>query len=343
MSIPSVLTIILNYKTPEMTLRAAAAAMREMRGLAGKIVIVDNNSRDGSFELILSKISHSNWPVDRIEVVQSDQNGGFGAGNNFGIQHEIATRVYDYVYILNSDAFPNRGSIYALLEHLQINTRSGIAGSYIHGPEGDPHLTAFRFPSIWGELEGAARVGIISKMLKQYIVPLPIPNKTINVNWVAGASMMIRMEMLEKIDLFDENFFLYFEETDLCLRAAQAGWTTDYVRNSEVTHIGSVSTGMKSWARVPSYWFDSRLHYFQKNHGSLYAGAATLAHISGYMIWRLKCLIKKQPQHNPSQFLRDLVSHYVYSFFRPLPFSQNSIPKFAPPANSMRSKNKHGS
>ena len=328
MTAPSLLTVIVNYKTPDMTLQSAEAALREMQGIAGQIVIVDNDSGDGSFETIRAEIIRRGWPEDRIEVIQSGHNGGFGAGNNAGIRHGFARRAYDYVYILNSDAFPDPGSIRILLDHLQASPQTGLAGSYIHGPDGDPHLTAFRFPSIWGELEGAARVGAVSRMLEKHIVPLPIPAVTTRVDWLAGASMIIRREVLEAIGLFDEAFFLYFEETDLCLRAARAGWATDYVRASEVTHIGSVSTGMKIWTRMPRYWFDSRLYYFRRNHGGLYAGAATLAHVAGALIWRLRRLIGGKSRRDPDWFLWDLVSHSCKTSLKTNARERSRIPKF---------------
>ncbi|MEP2530306.1 glycosyltransferase family 2 protein [Shimia sp.] len=325
---PRLLTIILNFRTADMTLQSAQAALREMQGIDGGIVIVDNDSGDGSFEAIQSELMRPEWPADRIEVVASGHNGGFGAGNNFGVRHGMAQQDYDYVYILNSDAFPDPGSIRALMQHLQANPKTGLAGSYIHGPDGDPHLTAFRFPSLWGELEGAARVGVVSKMLEKHIVPLPIPAETTPVDWLAGASMMIRREVLEQIGLFDETFFLYFEETDLCLRAARAGWATDYVRTSEVTHIGSVSTGMKTWTRMPRYWFDSRLYFFRQNHGGLYAGTATLAHLAGGLIWRLRRLIGGKPRRDPDWFLWDLVKHYCKFSLKPTKRERTSIPDF---------------
>jgi GT2 family glycosyltransferase len=121
----------------------------------------------------------------------------------------------------------------------------------------------------------------------------------------------MRRTMLDKIGLFDETFFLYFEETDLCRRAYLAGYRTVYVRESEVTHIGSVSTGMKAWTRTPDYWFASRRHYFVKNHGRLYAAGATLAHVGGALIWRLRCALSGRRSGSPDRFLLDLVRHSV--------------------------------
>ena len=311
---PTVLTIILNYKTPDMTLQSFAAALREMDGIAGAITIVDNDSQDGSYEALLKAVRVLDMKPGRVQVIQSGHNGGFGAGNNVGIRARLPNGdTPDYVYILNSDAFPGKNAIKLLLMQLQNNPNVGFAGSYIHGPEGAPHITAFRFPSIQGELEGAARLGLISRVLKNYTVPLPLPKQTCVVDWLAGASVMMRQSVLNEIGLFDEIFFLYFEETDLCKRAYNAGWSTVYVRESEVCHIGSVSTGMKTWGRMPNYWFNSRLHYFVKNHGRSYTAIATLAHLLGAVTYRVRCLVQNKPKIDPPGFLRDLTLHSLRS------------------------------
>lgn len=319
MSEPCVHAILLNWRTPEMTLRAAETCRAAMDGIAGGLTIVDNDSGDGSEEMLRSKTT--GW--DRVQVLQSGHNGGFGAGNNFGIRAGLPNGARpDYVYLLNSDAFPEPEAIAALLAHLEAHPKTGIAGSTIRGDDDAPHITAFRFPSIASEFEGAIRFGPVSRLLRRHIVPLPMPETTRRVDWLAGASMMIRQEVLDEIGLFDEQFFLYFEETDLCHRAADAGWSTDYVVESRVVHIGSVSTGMKKWARVPRYWLESRWHYFAKRGGRFMALGATLAHVTAGVIWRLRRIIERKPAADPPHFLRDLIHHDARAAFSALPESK---------------------
>jgi GT2 family glycosyltransferase len=198
----------------------------------------------------------------------------------------------------------------------------------VRGTDGAPHRTAFRFPSIAGEFEASVRTGIFTRLLKPWVVTMELPQAEVQVDWTAGASLMIRREAIEAAGGFDEAFFLYFEETDLCRRAARAGWRTHYVPASEVAHIGSASTGMKGWQRTPQYWFDSRLHYFVKNHGRAYAAAATLARISGSLIYGLRRLIQNKPQADPPYFLRDLCLHSLRAVFAPrrLPPSDTRLP-----------------
>jgi GT2 family glycosyltransferase len=315
MSEPTVLTVVLNYRTPEMTIEAVAAGLREMESLDGEIVVVDNDSRDGSFEKMAAAIAAAGWDAgNRVRVVASTQNGGYGAGNNVGIRAGLSDgRQPDYVYILNSDAFPDTGAIRQLVDCLERHPAVGFAGSYIHGPEGEPHTTAFRFPTVWSDFEDAVRIGLISRLLARRRITLPLPITRTPVDWLAGASVMMRRTMLDAMGLFDEAFFLYFVETDLCRRGGTAGWLTVYVPESKVTHLGSVSTGMKTWSRTPSYWFDSRLRYFVKHHGVVYAAVATAALAAGGAIWRVRRAIQGLPPRDPPHFLRDLLVHAVRS------------------------------
>jgi N-acetylglucosaminyl-diphospho-decaprenol L-rhamnosyltransferase len=303
---PTVLTVLLNWRTAEMTLKAAEAADRAMETIAGGIVVVDNDSGDGSFERMSAALQGN----PRIRVVQSGRNGGFGAGNNVGIRLGLPGGVRpDYVYILNSDAFPAPDAIRVLLDYLEAHPKVGIAGSYIHGPDGEAHQTCFRFPSVASELEVAARTGPITRLFAHRTVAMAVPETTGPVEWLAGASMMLREAVVREVGIFDETFFLYFEETDLCRRAALAGWPTHFVRESRVEHIGSVSTGMKTWKRVPGYWFDSRWHYFSKVGGTGHAVVATLAHVAGGLILRARRLVRPSIPPGPPHFLRDLAGH----------------------------------
>lgn len=315
---PTVLVVVLNYRTPELTLKATRAALRAMDGIRGEIVVVDNESGDDSYAVISQAIVTEGW--DRVSLKSAGRNGGFGAGNNVAMQAGLSDGTKpDFVYILNSDAWPDPGAIRALVDVMQADRKVGIAGSAIRGVDDEPHTTAFRFPSIAGEFEGAVRTGLVTRLLKNRVVPMAIPQVQTRVDWVAGASILFRQTMLDQIGLFDETFFLYFEETDLCLRAARAGWHAVYVPQSEVVHIGSVSTGMKAWRRTPSYWFESRQYYFTKNHGALYAFGATVARVAGAALWRLRVALSSKPLGDPPHFLRDLITHGATSLLRARP------------------------
>ncbi len=306
------LTVILNYRTGEMTLDAARAALVASAPVDGgtRVEIVDNDSRDGSFARMRDTVERESW--ERVDVVESGRNGGFGAGNNHAMRRALAgDDPPDFIYLLNSDAFPAPDAITELLTYLEAHPEVGIAGSYIHGVDGQPHLTAFRFPSLGSEVVGSLRVGLVERLLPERELPIqPMPPESQPVDWLAGASMMIRREVLESIGLFDETFFLYFEETDLCRRAALAGWPTHYVVESRVAHVGHASTGLKDLSEpMPRYWFDSRLHYFRKNHGRGYTWAANSLGALGHSIHRVKVKLQGREIGDPAHFLRDYLRY----------------------------------
>ena len=172
------LVIIVNYKTPRMTLEALEALVRELGAIPGsRGLVVDNDSADGSYEEILHAVESRGWS-NLIEVVRSDRNGGFGYGCNVGIRRALtAGEPPEYIYLLNSDAFPDPGSVRVLVDFLDANKAAGIAGSYIHGPEGTPHETAFRFPTWQSELESTLGIGVVSRMLRKWLVAMPIPTQ----------------------------------------------------------------------------------------------------------------------------------------------------------------------
>lgn len=309
--------ILLNWRTPDMTVQALDALVLELqkRNDAWRVLIVDNDSGDGSEEALREAVAErrrGSAVFQNVDVVQSGFNGGFGAGNNFGIRHLLeSSHPPEYIYILNSDAFVEERCVDALVEYLDRHQDVGIVGSYVHGVDGEPHVTAFRFPSIQSEIEGSLRLGVVTRLLREYEVPIGIPESTSEVDWLAGASMMVRRRVLEQVGLFDESFFLYFEETDLCRRARRVGYRIVYVKESSVAHIGSASTGMKTWSKVPDYWFDSRRHYFLKNHGRAYLAAATAARLAGSALWQVRRRVQGKPDEDPPGFLGGLWGHSV--------------------------------
>ncbi len=311
-------TVILNWRTAELTLRAIEGVIDEVRRLpASRICVVDNDSQDGSFETFAAAVAARGWG-DAVEVLQSGHNGGFGFGNNVALRRGLASAdPPDYFYLLNSDARSDPGTAETLMRHLDAHPHTGLAGSFIRDFSGSGQASCFRFPSVLGELERTARLGVVSSLLRDRAMVMPIPEVTRSVDWVAGASMMIRRATLERIGLFDEAFFLYFEETDLCLRAKRAGFDVDYVREASVAHVGGASTGVHSHGvgrdRMPRYVFDSRRHYFLKNFGRATLWAANVAMFVGGASFRVRRRVQgKEDPERPREWLDGVVHNWLH-------------------------------
>lgn len=315
--------IILNWRSAGMTLQSAEATLASMDGIDGWITLIDNDSGDGSFETMRDAAEARGWTAGgRLRVLQSGRNGGFGAGNNAAMRVQLPG-LPDHVLILNSDSFPRPAMIGRMRDYMDNHPAVGLLGCCVVGTDGAHHDTHFRFPSVASEFEEAARTGPISRLLAGSIVAMKRPDTAGPVDWVAGAALMIRRTVLDGIGGFDESFFLYFEETDLCLRAARAGWPTHYLPDATVVHVGSASTGMTGWTLPPDYWFASREHYYRVNHGRSYALAATGAHILGLFVRRLRGWMGRPDPGFPTGKAAALLRHALK------PGKPRQIPRFS--------------
>jgi N-acetylglucosaminyl-diphospho-decaprenol L-rhamnosyltransferase len=307
------LAIVPNYRTAEMTAEMVGRLLPELAHVgAHRVFIVDNDSGDGSVERLRAEVTAKQWG-DRVEVIAAPQNRGYGYAVNHGVeQSRKLPAPPEYIYVLNSDAYPDPGSLQAMVRVLDTHADVGIAGSRIHGPAGDTQATAFRFPSVSSEFEAMATFGPISRLLSRFVVSPPEPPASCEVDWIPGTSMLIRRRAFEQIEGFDEGFFLYYEETDICRRARAAGWKTFYVANAGITHIGSVSTGIGDQARrMPGYWFASRHRYFIKSHGRSYATLCDAAWVVGFAVGKAKRLARRSPETQRPHMLTDFIRNSV--------------------------------
>ncbi len=303
--------IILNYRTPELAVACLQSLVAETERFPEfHVVVVDNDSQDGSAATIGAAIAEQGW--DWATLIPLTQNGGYASGNNAAIRPALALeQPPEYFHILNPDTVVQPGAVQTLVEFMAQHPEVGIAGSRLQDPDGTPQCSAFRFPNLLGEIEGGLRLGTISKLLADWRVVQPIPEANAQTDWVAGASMIVRRQVFETAGLMDDDYFLYYEEVDFCLAAARAGWSCWYVPASCVVHYVGKSTGISETRqvskRIPTYWFDSRRRYFVKNHGRLYAALSEVALASSYAVWRMRRLVQRKPDSDPPYFLVDLL------------------------------------
>jgi len=313
----TLLVVVLNYKTAALTIDCLRSLADEIDAIPGsRVVVTDNASGDGSVEKIASAISENHWH-DWVELMPLEQNGGFAFGNNAAIRPVLASAVScPYVLLLNPDTVVRPGALKSLLTFMNEHPEAGIAGSRLEDLDGSPQHSAFRFPSVISELDFGLRLGFVSKLLSRWSGVPPIADDPHETNWVAGASMIVRREVFEAIGLLDENYFMYFEEVDFCLRAHRAGWPCWYVPQSHVVHFVGQSSGVtdskRPPKRMPTYWFDSRRRYFLKNHGWLFTALADAAWLSGFTLWRWRRVLQRKPDTDHPNFWSDFLVNSVF-------------------------------
>ena len=265
----SAFVVLVNYRTAELAcdcLLSLSGMVPSLRG--GRVIVADNASGDGSVEKINSCIAARGWST-WAEVLPLPTNSGFAYGNNAAIRRALATDPkLEWIVLLNPDTLVRPGALSELLAFGNATVRAGIIGAGIENPQGVPEASAHKFPSPCGELESSAAMVILSRWLRRHEVAPPPANTSRQCDWVSGACMAIRREVLQGVGLLDEGYFLYFEEVDFCLRARRAGWSCWSVPNARIMHIEGAATGIRTAGkRRPAYWYASRRRFFVKAYG----------------------------------------------------------------------------
>ena len=312
----SLLIVIVNYATAELTIDCLASVEQELASLSNtRVVVTDNLSPDDSAEQIAEAIKKnklSRW----CELMRLERNGGFAYGNNAAIRPALAgENSPEFVLLLNPDTVVRPGGIVELMRYMAEHPHVGIAGSRLEDPDGTPQRSAFRFPTVLSELEGTTRFGPVSRLLKRHAVAPPHSDEPVPADWVAGASMMIRSGVFEQVGLLDDDYFMYYEEVDFCIRAHRAGWPCWYVPASRVVHLVGQASGVTDTKRPrkrrPAYWFESRRRYFQRHMGPWRATFADVMWATGHAMWRLRRAIQRKPDNDPPKLLTDFVRHSI--------------------------------
>ena len=216
-----------------------------------EIYVVDNNSTDGS------QMAVKNGFAD-VKLVENETNTGFGYANN------QALRIMQgrFAVLLNSDAVLKENSVKRLLAFMTTTPRAGIAGVQLLNDDGSRQNSIDNFPSLETE--------IFNKSILRLFFPGKYPSKNmsykdpIEVDSVIGACMMVRKEAIGDVGVFDEDYFIFLEETDWCFRMYKKGWKVYHVPDAEVFHLSGHSKKKNPWRSQIEYYI-SLYKFFRKN------------------------------------------------------------------------------
>ena len=284
---------IVNYATPELVIDCLNSIKKTCSQFEQiHVVVVDNCSPDNSVALIDNFITHeglTNW----IKVISAGKNGGFAYGNNVALS-ELVPLNCDFYWLLNPDTIAHENAAYSLVEHLQKHENVGITGSKQVNAHGEQLSSAFNFPSPLGELLTGAKFGFLDNLLPNRIVPVQKPKNGHSYDWLSGASLMIKSEVINKLDHLDDDYFLYYEEVDYCFQIKRLGYDLHYVDDSVITHFVGSSTDIQNKQKpVPLFWFESRRRFFIKSYGRFWAIIADIFHFIGLLMFTFKRALKR--------------------------------------------------
>ena len=205
-----------------------------------EVVVVDNNSKDGSLEL-----ARLNFP--RATFIKNEQNLGFSVGNNIGIRYSLE-RMADFVLLLNNDTEVERDFLAKLLAHANIHKRAGVLSPLVFFGQSE---------NIWfsgGKIDWLR--------MKTVHIKEKLKNDFFSSDFISGCAMLVRAEVFRKVGLLDEDFFLYWEDVDFSLRTKKAGFDLSIVANAHIRHFER----SEEQKEKKVYWLVfSGLLFFQKN------------------------------------------------------------------------------
>lgn len=291
--------VILNYRTPELTL-ACIASLEPQLDASTRVIVVDNASGDGSADQIEQGIAAAGLHAD---VVRSPINGGFAAGMNYGINAAVA----DGYVLLNSDTIVRPNALAQLRQAMRSCPDAGIIGPALLDEHGKAVSSCFRDPKPLSELVRAAQTGPLSKVLPSFVLVLPKTSEPVEPDWMAFACVLIRREVIERVGMLDDGFFMYFEDVDYCRRTRAAGFRVLYWPAAEVVHFAGGSSGVSTKtgrARAPRYYYEARARYYAKHFGRTGLWLANGLWLLGHGLARSRERIeKRQPHHREREAL----------------------------------------
>ncbi|MFQ5797956.1 MAG: glycosyltransferase family 2 protein [Bacteroidota bacterium] len=263
--------ILVNHNTREILRKCLSSIGKQAKGIAYEIILVDNNSTDGSAEMVQRE-----FPA--VRLIRNSENRGFAAANNQGISRACG----DYTLLLNSDTEVLDGAIQRTVEFMERHPKASIVGCRLLNRDGTLQPSCRSFPSVLNLFTESFFLYLIfkrSKFFGKYYMSFFNHGSIREVDVVKGAYMMIRKEVFDRVGLFDESYFMYAEEMDFCYRAKKSGHKVFFYPGSQVIHLGGGSIAdPQSYTRQ---LYDSQILFFRKHFTGIRRNAVILIKQAG--------------------------------------------------------------
>jgi GT2 family glycosyltransferase len=257
---PDVSIVIVNWNTRALLLQCIGSILETTHGASLEIIVVDNGSEDDSAQAVASA-----YPSAR--VIQNGENLGFAKANNIGMRLAQG----EFLCLVNSDVIVLPGAVEEMLRYIRGNPGIGILGPRLLNPDMSLQPSCKYFPTL--RTAGCHAVGLNAFFPRnRYLCGEHMPSashvRIRECDVMVGAFLMVRLTALKEVGLFDERFFIYGEEVDLCHRFHDCGWGVVYFPGVSVIHIGGASSSRNA-QRFFCESFKSKRMYWMKHYGSL--------------------------------------------------------------------------
>ena len=250
--------IIVNYRSKEKLINCLnSISLSDLSGLTYEVIVVENNSGDD--------LSNLNYPS--LKIIASEINLGMGKGNNLGITHSIG----EYILIANPDIVFSPLAIKKLYQYLQLHHEVGLVAPQLLNPDGSLQYSCVRFPKFYTPLLRRTAVGqLFPGRIDHYLMKNADHSQIQEVDWILGACFMVRRHEIKNHRLFDERYFMYFEDVDLCREIRNRGQQVIYFPEAQITHDHLRQSAREPWYKslikdkIAREHLKSAFRYFRK-------------------------------------------------------------------------------
>ena len=272
--------VVVSFNGRDYLRRCLASLLEHTKGVSCEVIVVDNASWDGSAQMV-----EAEFP--QVALIRLPANVGFAAGCNRGIERAAG----EFVLLLNPDTELAEDAFSPMVAHCRENSSVGLLGPKLLNSDGSLQLSCRHFPSHLTSLFN--RQSILTRLFpgnpfsRRYLMTDWAHDRIEPVDWLSGACLMLRREMVERVGGMDEGYFMYIEDVDLCYRAHQAGYEVVYFPQVAVTHhIGRSTETMPNRSIVQ--WHRSMWRYYRKHmRGNPLLDVLTFAGIAARCAYQL--------------------------------------------------------
>ncbi len=253
--------IIVNWNTCRLLQECIESIYRLESKLAIEIIVVDNNSSDGSADNLKTYFSE-------VKLIENSYNAGFAKASNQGASASSGK----YIMFLNSDTIVHEGAFESMAELLMSKTDAGICACKLLNTDGSLQPNVGNLPTYRAMMERYTilkYLGLFKRDRNSYKMRNFKYDRIEKVGRVVGAAFMMPRGVFEQLGGLDEKFFFYFEETDLCKRVRDIGYEVYFTPKGQITHFGGRSSNYLPNAKINMMFFTSMFHYFKKHKGSI--------------------------------------------------------------------------
>ncbi len=264
--------IIVSYNVKEYLLTCLKAIYRQQSDVSLEVVVVDNVSGDGSVEAVQDRFP-------QVKLIANTTNVGFARGNNQGLGASSGR----YVLFLNPDTEVGPGTLAGLVRFADAHAQAAVFTCRLTNSDGSLQHSCFRFPNLRMAFYGFFPLVPIDAVINGRY-PGEYYNRIFEPEHILGACLTIRRTALDAIGGWDDRFFMYFEETDLCFRLRRAGYMSLYTPEYSTIHYGGRSTAAVQ-EKMSVAFYRSQAHFYRKNYGSLKFVALKTIVLGGVSFW----------------------------------------------------------